>query len=174
MLSCIAIIPFVVRSIYIYIFFFFLFQLCFIYFPLAPVWMWRRLQWISIHPGTPAAISVNKTLHVRSMTPTGPAAELDVVGSDCARAAVFALLGCLHLSASPGFVTFQWSVLGQSCSHLKPEHNDQVEPEFIRAREECQVRASPVKREFHNIELTSGRQTVGRVMVVLMYISPSV
>lgn len=91
----------------------------------------------------------------------------------CARAATFALLGCLHLCASPGFVTFQWSVLGQSCSHLKPEHNDQIEPEFICAREECQVCASPVKREFHNIELRSGRQAVGRIMVVLMYVSPS-
>lgn len=79
--------------------------------------------------------------------PTGPATELGVAGSDCCQAAVFALLSCPRLSASPGFVTFQRSVLGQSCSHLKPENNDQMEPEFIRAAEECQVSASAVQNE---------------------------
>lgn len=78
------------------------------------------------------------------MTPTGSATELDVAGSDCRQATVFALLSCPLLCASPGSVTFQRSVLGQSCSHLKPENNDQM-PEFIRAAEECQVSASAVQ-----------------------------
>lgn len=74
--------------------------------------------------------------------PTGLATELDVAGSDA-----FALLSCPRLRASPGFVTFQRSVLGQSGSHLKPENNDQMEPEFIREAEECQVSASAFQNE---------------------------
>lgn len=76
------------------------------------------------------------------MTPSGPAAQLDVARSDRRQAAVFAPLACPRLRASPGFVTFQRSVLGQSCSHLKPDNKDGMEPELSRAAEERQVSAS--------------------------------